>query len=578
MRTTLVFFFFLLLSTLAFSEDVKITKAELKFYSATWCGPCKSLHAFLDKEGFHETIPLTWRGQKFSVKVISIDITNLEDGGASLGKMNDSVPELQFWVNGKRLHVQSGVTSGMLYRDSFTGFLTDIIDGAYEGDKLVTYEDKLESKDFSTKAAFFITSGNTAERLHPGDLIAHSAWNNAVKALGYSKKTVLNLLGNSNKAEQDAVVRMNSGKQIYISAERSMTDGAFTEDNFVMALKKLDAAKPKELLVAVNGTTNKDGVFLWDTNGTLAWEMFMNALMSNAPEKATFVFDIAPLTKISWANACVYFSKQIPTSSAYAGLTFEQLGSMAFVDYVTLFLSATQTSGTDMDGDGHVSQDEAHWYAALNMQPRTIAQAPLDVVANAYYEQKNDALPASVTKAQIQALSSVASATEKQVLNKLLSFSFSKLHLKDVSFPLAQAQLEGEFRFSPFGTSGQNSYVYMAFDTLTELYLKAYTKKNAPAGSKFLSVSVEDAENASKTNILPVFLNYQSNSGQVEKLKYSEGLDAPADWLEMFRLNRNADWKPTYMQLVKRLLFKKALTTSAIAWAKKAKRSEDCGL
>ena len=91
-------------------------------------------------------------------------------------------------------------------------------------------------------------------------------------------------------------------------------------------------------------------------------------------------------------------------------------------DYLHVFfsvLSKARRHQVDADGNGQVSFDEAHWYATQYGDERNITYSTVDALAEDYFGQHPDALPAELPLSDVRQLATGAPAAERAALQTL---------------------------------------------------------------------------------------------------------------------------------------------------------------
>ena len=91
-------------------------------------------------------------------------------------------------------------------------------------------------------------------------------------------------------------------------------------------------------------------------------------------------------------------------------------------DYLHVFFGALdpkQRSAVDINGDGEISFEEAHWEATLHGDPRNMTYSSVDALAEAYFNAHPADLPDSISVGELLRLAEQASASERSAAREL---------------------------------------------------------------------------------------------------------------------------------------------------------------
>jgi hypothetical protein len=91
-------------------------------------------------------------------------------------------------------------------------------------------------------------------------------------------------------------------------------------------------------------------------------------------------------------------------------------------DYLRVYFEAflpEKRSQTDLNHDGKVSFDEAHWHATRFGDERNITYSTVDALAEDWLQQHPEALPEEISLAELQPLAAAAGPGETETLKTL---------------------------------------------------------------------------------------------------------------------------------------------------------------
>ncbi len=132
-------------------------------------------------------------------------------------------------------------------------------------------------------------------------------------------------------------------------------------------------------------------------------------------------------------------------------------------DYLRYFFD-TEGSSADVDNDGRITLEEAHWYASVRVEHHQITYTSFDALADQHFEGAPERLPDHVSVATVTALSADATPAERRALEKMLNGldSIAQIPLKThvALNHEAQAKLDDATELS---SSARNAITRMPF-------------------------------------------------------------------------------------------------------------------
>ncbi|MET0280003.1 MAG: hypothetical protein ABW278_02605 [Steroidobacteraceae bacterium] len=194
----------------------------------------------------------------------------------------------------------------------------------------------------------------------------------------------------------------------------------FTPETALRTFQSIRARPASRNLLVLIGHGNPDGAGMWGSPTALA-PATLRALHQHGGGDDVLVSGNCYGGVMAQALSCGFFGARpdlIATGcQADAAVVAESR------DYLHMFFSSLTPAlrtAADADGDGEISFAEAHWHASTESDPRNVTYSSVDALADGYFAAHPEALPPTLTVAEIRNLAAAAPPAEGKALRRLV--------------------------------------------------------------------------------------------------------------------------------------------------------------